>query len=615
MSRPGLVRTFLRRSRIREWSVQVGVYALCGALYAAGFDRVPAGYQTTFLCVLILQLFLYPASYLLNDYVDIDADRIKVAERSHKVHRPSLPLIVLLFGGGVLWALIACQRIAVGAVVVMIAAAVAYSVPPLHWKVRGLAGVATAALAQRLPFFLILCACHELRPIAAAWIVVYLSLVGLLFILHHQAEDLEVDRASGTRTWGVQKGRLHLYRCLLLAKYTLLAWTVVPWLAVDPAPNSWEAPVRFAAGCAALTALTLLLFHHRYPRAGLRNSSARSGFPPGRGVSTKSQPVRIIGAGLAGMMAGIHLAERGIEVEIHTPAPNLGGVHSRVEGIHYTHVDPARLAAFLEVPLASAFVRVGEERRYHSGRAYPAGLRPAWACRRGPSPGTLDHLLHEMFRERGGDTHFSSRVGWEAGNPAVRSIIATGLNPESFHRLGLRHRRILGYHAAGACRAGVFATHFVDPRIGKDFAYVAGIDGYCYALVFSRDDLPEVAARHAAGMIRETEGIEFGAWTSFEGAVSLRPELFHDGVILTGGMAGMIDPFYLSGIGGALVSGSLAALAVDQPDRALDEFRWFCRNWEPCTRLSHFAQRHIAQPLLYLGAASVNSCLTPVGVP
>jgi 4-hydroxybenzoate polyprenyltransferase len=615
MSRLDRVRVFLRRSRIVHWGVHVGVYALCGALYAAGFNRVPAGFQMTFGSVLILQLLLCPATYLLNDYIDIDGDRIKAPGRAHDLHRPSLRLIVLLFSGGIVWALAACHGVAGGVVAVLVAAAVAYSVPPLRLKVRGFAGVATAALAQRLPFFLILCASHELRPIAAAWIVGYLGLVGLLFILHHQGEDLEVDRAAGLRTWGVRKGRLHLHRCLLVTRITLLTWTGAAWLVASPAPTSWEVPLRFAAGCTVLTALTLVLFRHRYDRARFRRAAGGSVLLAGRGARDTARPVRIIGAGLAGMMAGIHLAERGIKVEIHTTAPSLGGMHSRVEGIHFTHLDPARLAAFLDVPLASAFVRVDVERGYHGGRRYPFGCRRAWACRRGPSAGTLDHLLHEAFRQRGGVAHFSSRVEWEAGDPAYRHIIATGLAPESFHRLGLRHRRILGYHAAGTCRPGTFATHYLDLRLGKDFAYVAGIDGYCYALVFSRDYLPEGAALHAAEMIGRTEGIELGAWTGFEGAVSLRPQLFRDGVILTGGLAGMIDPFYLGGIGGALVSGRLAALAVEEPEGASDEFRWFCRNWELCTRLSDFAQRHVAHPLVYLGAASFNSCLAPVGVP
>jgi hypothetical protein len=252
------------------------------------------------------------------------------------------------------------------------------------------------------------------------------------------------------------------------------------------------------------------------------------------------------------------------------------------------------------------------ERAYQRGHRLEPRWRPAWVCRRGPSSGTLDDLLYREFLRRGGQVRFSSGEDWSGYSPS-RRILATGLHAGTMSRLGLPSRRILGYHAVGPGRSGVSALHYRDPGLGKDFAYAANLEGQCYALVFSRDELPESAVRLVRELLCRTEGIELDPWIRLEGAVPVQPLLFHREGILAGALAGMIDPFYLSGLSGGLISGWLAALAVVQPERAMDEFRWFCRNHSLSARLCRFAQEHPRSLPAYLAAASIHSCLTPVG--
>ncbi len=67
------------------------------------------------------------------------------------------------------------------------------------------------------------------------------------------------------------------------------------------------------------------------------------------------------------------------------------------------------------------------------------------------------------------------------------------------------------------------------------------------------------------------------------------PRLFHDRFILAGTLAGAQDPVLLFGVHGALVTGRIAALAVDEPERAYREFRKVNRFW----RMSYLNRRLI----------------------
>ncbi len=603
------------RSRVTDWGVHVGVFLLCALSYAAAFDRLPQGFPATVLWLVLLQLLCYPGGYLLNDYTDFDSDRSKVRHLTTELRRPKRWIILVLFLGGLAVALGSSRPALLACWAVTAAAAIAYSVPPLRLKVRGLAGVATAALTQRLPFFLALCASHPVRSMAAALLTTYLGCTGVLFILHHQVTDLEMDRATGTPTWAVHRGRLTIHRFLLIARGVLIVLVAGAWLLTQDRASPWRLSSRFALGYTGLVMITLLLFYVRH--GARRTGLALVQTPPPAANPRRfvAEPARILGAGAAGLMAGIKLAEWGVRVEVHEAGAALGGMHQRVEGVHFTHVDPARLSAVLGFDVAPVFSRVDVERGYLRGRHFGPRWRAAWVCRRGGSAGTLDRFLYDALVQRGGCVYLASRPDWAASASPPRCILATGLDVRAFRRLGLPSRRILGYHAQATGRPGTFTFHYRDPRLGKDYAYAAGVGGHGYVLVFSRDDLPESAARVAAEMMHRTEGIEIAEWVGLEGAVPLRPRLFHEGAILTGTLAGMIDPFHLSGLSGALVSGWLAALAVEQPERAQDEFRWACRNWTLSTGLSRCAQRHPGNPWIYLGTASIHAALTPVGVP
>ncbi len=326
MHEAGLLRTLLRRSRVAHWGVHIVLFVLVVAVYASGLTPIPSRYWTVVLRLLILQSLFYPAAYLLNDFVDYEEDAAK--QRKPRPNRPSLRMILVLHAAGLAatWVWFGGVILCVSALLAGIAAA--YSVPPVRLKGRGLAGVAAAALVQRLPFFCILCASLGAWRPAAAFIIAFLACIGALFSLHHQWEDLAIDRVNGVRTWGARKGRLALSRAMLVARVTLVACLLAAWICASfPGAGVWNVPYRFAESLTGITALSLVLFHIRYWR---RSESASSH------EKLDGRRVLLVGAtGGLGRELAILLIERGCRVAlVARDTERLEDLAARLRGVN-----------------------------------------------------------------------------------------------------------------------------------------------------------------------------------------------------------------------------------------------------------------------------------------
>jgi flavin-dependent dehydrogenase len=112
-----------------------------------------------------------------------------------------------------------------------------------------------------------------------------------------------------------------------------------------------------------------------------------------------------------------------------------------------------------------------------------------------------------------------------------------------------------------------------------DFAYLAADHGLLFALLFSRQRLAEASLGEFQQLLKSTEGIQIARWAFSMGAIPTEPRLFYKGYVLTGTLSGMIDPFLLHGISGALTSGKIAAQALLDRQGAIREFRHLTRNF------------------------------------
>ncbi|MCG6538088.1 MAG: hypothetical protein L7F78_26075, partial [Syntrophales bacterium LBB04] len=149
-------------------------------------------------------------------------------------------------------------------------------------------------------------------------------------------------------------------------------------------------------------------------------------------------------------------------------------------------------------------------------------------------------------------------------------------------------------------------------KFTKDYGYFTIINGIGVAVLFQRGArIPAEALEWFSTRLKEDEGVNFTNWTAVEDYVGtptcslFNPRLFHDRFILTGTLAGVQDPSWVIGVHGALVSGKIAALAVKDKYRALQEFRRMNRWWKLCYlgkkffNATHpYSQRFIFKPII-----------------
>jgi hypothetical protein len=223
---------------------------------------------------------------------------------------------------------------------------------------------------------------------------------------------------------------------------------------------------------------------------------------------------------------------------------------------------------------------------YIYGRTFefPGRLSYMHCVDRGSGEAALDTYLYRTAVEEGVEFEFGRELrAGDATRLPPRSIIATGLFHGPFADLGIPCIEIHGFVGRGR-REG-------PPRLGgwfdtgsKDYSYYASTNGIAFGLCFTRGPFPPALKEAWERRLVEEEGLEFAAWDEHEGAVAVRrwnnPRLFWGDKILAGSLAGVQDPFTLFGVHGALVSGRIAAVAVDDAVAAREMFRRFTTSYK-----------------------------------
>lgn len=90
-----------------------------------------------------------------------------------------------------------------------------------------------------------------------------------------------------------------------------------------------------------------------------------------------------------------------------------------------------------------------------------------------------------------------------------------------------------------------------------DYGYSASLNGLMFALLFSRKPLSVRVLDRFKGVPKYTHGLDFQGWGAFTGYFLRETKLFWGDKILSGTLAGMIEPFCGYGIVGALISGKV----------------------------------------------------------
>jgi flavin-dependent dehydrogenase len=139
-----------------------------------------------------------------------------------------------------------------------------------------------------------------------------------------------------------------------------------------------------------------------------------------------------------------------------------------------------------------------------------------------------------------------------------------------------------GWISRGEISIGSFAWIWWGECI-SEYGYFSSVNDYYFDLLFSTREVDKECLRKYNSFMVRNEGIEHDNWEYVSGAVPLasvdNPRLFWGDHILCGTISGAMDPWFWFGISGALVTGKVAALAVYDRDKAVEEFKRFTRNF------------------------------------
>jgi hypothetical protein len=290
--------------------------------------------------------------------------------------------------------------------------------------------------------------------------------------------------------------------------------------------------------------------------------------------------VVVVGAGLAGLTAAINCARAGHEVRVLEKQARVGGAPDHHPSVDGSPMRPKLMGKLLGLELGPPQVTpVSSAVFYIYGKRYEmeAGRQYVQAIERGPRSTSLDSFLHQAALDAGVRFEF----GWDlrsqrdAAELPPGSIIATGLDHQPFLALGIPGTEVFGRVANFRYEGPPGMVAWFDSFAG-DYCYLANANGVAIALAFDRVPLRKEAGGHFDQRIRQDLGVEIEGWHDFDGMVGVKrldnPRLFCGDKILAGTLAGLQDPLFFFGVHASLISGHIAAQAVDDKAAAWRRF-------------------------------------------
>jgi len=288
-----------------------------------------------------------------------------------------------------------------------------------------------------------------------------------------------------------------------------------------------------------------------------------------------AQTVYILGAGLSGMVAGINLARQGREVLIIEAAKNFGGMGEIHPSVHTTPIDPVWMSAQVGIDVTPAFHPVKTFLMGIKEKVFQADPGALHAVERGSRKTSLDALLYKEACEAGVRFEFGTLLKDPRRLPKG-SIIATGLNPEMYDYFEIPFEVPRGFASTAKTDWDTWCAGSMSSYT-DDYFYANCANKLMYALLFGRKKVSVEGLEQCKIDVKRKFDLDLDKWEYFSGRVptgsARNPRLFQDKYILAGTISGAMDPVNLFGIHGAMLSGKIAAQAVENPERAMKEFK------------------------------------------
>ncbi len=329
--------------------------------------------------------------------------------------------------------------------------------------------------------------------------------------------------------------------------------------------------------------------------------------------------VIIFGAGISGLTAAVNLVKAGFTVQVHEKRKSIGGNPQWHPSVHQQVFRLKKTSEYIGIDLHHCFSPVKKHSFYFYGRKSVQTSPPdSYVCLRGQEGGSIESYLYEQAAEMGVTFFFNSPFPGKTVSPAdygtMNTIAATGLEKKPYVDLNIKHLDIYGYRTSRCWGESGIAVSCFGPYTSDGFAYAAACGDVLFSLLFAQQNISKSRIEAFSRHMREYEKIELSGWRYSTGSVPVEKNLVKHEVVLAGTLSGMIDPFYLNGISGALISGRIAALYFIDREKAFTEFRRFTRTFYMKRLLKLASERLPVKRFSFPAVAALNSRIKWTGV-
>ena len=292
-----------------------------------------------------------------------------------------------------------------------------------------------------------------------------------------------------------------------------------------------------------------------------------------------TKDIQIHGAGLAGLTAAINLVRNGYNVTVYEKENRIGGSTKCHPSNHMTPMHIQKIQEYIGIKIEPCFSKLDAFRGYIGSKKYVFSTKNLYVVERGPRESSLDYLLYKIALKEGVNFRFSQPLTKEKlKDIPENSIIATAGYSQLASSLNLPYITFKQFDTHMKTDIGNSTIAYFGDYT-SDYGYVSGKNGIISAQLSGSSNLSQENLKKFINLVKETEYIELDGWSSiishFPKKVQLFTKFAGKTFVLTGGIAGFLDPFFGFGINGALISGKIAAISIISKRKALQEFKQF----------------------------------------